>query len=120
MTNKHEVLDRFGNKIEEDRPLRDGERIKVGVLLMDSASPDIAAITRQAMADAGDGRMTDDANAAREQIYHDRDDRLSNAWRNPPAQDAPAATTPATATVADVEAALAQRDQRLTDAWRNA
>jgi len=111
MTHKHEVLDRFGNRVEEDRPaLRDGERIKVGVLLMDSASPDLA----------------DDANAAREKAYSDRCDRMSDAWRNPSPvildkhKQAPAPITPDPTTLADVEAALAQRDQRLQNAWRNA
>jgi hypothetical protein len=128
MTRKHDVFDRFGNKIDEDRPLRDGERVKVGVLLMDHAPPDLAEISRLALADAGDGplhrpgpaRISDAATITREGLYGDRCDRLSDAWRTPPAQDAPAPITPASATAADVDAARALRDKRLEDAWKGA
>jgi hypothetical protein len=128
MTHKAEVLDRFGNPITEDRPLRDGERVRVPVVLMDSASPDIAEITRRALADAGDGplhrpgpaRIADAANVTREVLYGDRCDRLSDAWRTPPVQDAPAAITPASATAADVDAVWALRNKRLEDAWKGA
>ena len=46
-----ELYDKHGNKLASG-PLRDGEVLRVPQMLMDGAPPDIASITRAAIADS--------------------------------------------------------------------
>jgi hypothetical protein len=65
--------------------------------------------------------LTATAARLKELAYEERRAALSNAWRNPVAQEAEAKPAPsATATAADAAAAADARDQRLRDAWKGA
>jgi hypothetical protein len=63
-----------------------------------------------------------------ESLLQARDQRLTEAWRTPPAMlpatadtsTIPKAVSPTTVTPADVDAAIAARDARLENAWRTA
>jgi hypothetical protein len=100
-------------------------------MLMDGM-PDIAAITRQAFADADDtgimhrpgpikSNLGDAIAATLAVLRDDRLDQQQEAWRNPPPLEINAEVKKdAVAPVADVDAAAAARDQRVRDAWRGA
>jgi hypothetical protein len=122
---KTQMFDKDGKPIHGDI-LPDGGRLRTHMLMMDSAQPDIAAITRAAIADTqppqtamhrpGSAALTDTDRDAREKARDARKASLSDAWRNPPTLDAaqierPAPTTP-TGEAAD------RRDARLRDAWK--
>ncbi len=92
MTKRHEE--------DEEKIVRDGGKVRVSVMLMDSMDEVQKAIA------SGDG------DAARKAAYERRDRALNDAWRNP-GQDAPS-IVPA-ATVAD---SYARRDERLRNAWK--
>ncbi len=81
---------------DEDRVARDGEVMRVPIILMDS--------TQQAVAN--------DAPAADPYELYDR--RVSTAWRRPPA---PARQPAVPSAAADAYAAY---DARITSAWRGA
>lgn len=124
-------LDVNGNVIDDDvRTLKDGQRLRVNVILMDHATAftdaERAAIldgARPIVTDRGrhspGGMIISDADRdAKEKILEARDKRLTSAWANPPAvanrikPTAPAAL--------DSEAAALRRDARLRSAWQGA
>jgi hypothetical protein len=123
-----ELFDERGRKLASGFQVPVGGRIKVPLNMMDGASPDIAALTRQVVTDSqlpqaaalnrpGSIALADADRAAREKALDVRDKRLVDAWKSPPAIQAaqiekPALTTPA-GDAAD------RRDARLRDAWRN-
>ena len=125
----HQVYDKEG-KLIDATIVPDGGMIKVPFMMMDTATPDIAAITRAAMINASDvamhrpgtmatggGIQSELAALERQTQRNYRLDALSDQWRNPPAADAmPARIVDA----ADPDAAADARDQRLRDAWVNA
>jgi hypothetical protein len=128
MTKHTEIYDAEGNPIT-GTIMPDGGRVLVKMTMMDGAS-DIAAITRAAMDDAGTGALHKPgtlvadgiqavlAATAREVKRDLRLDKLSDAWRNPPAQEAVADNKPAPQI--DLEAFHDKRNARLADAWKGA
>jgi hypothetical protein len=113
-------------RYDRDGVLKDGERYRAPMLLMDAAHQEVIDITRKALAEPSAGALHKpgtivadgiDAELAATEREVRRDlrlDALSNAWRNPPAQEAQAKPSP----VADREAAALQRDARLENAWK--
>lgn len=122
-----ELFDDKGRKLASGTIVPDGGKIRVPAHMMDGA-PDIAAITRAAVADAerpqaamhrpGSLALTDADRAAREKALSSRDAKLVSAWKNPPALDASQIQKPALTTPAGDPAA--RRDARLRDAWKGA
>jgi hypothetical protein len=126
MKPKAEMYDAAGNLITAD-VMPDGGSLKVKMTLMDGAL-DIAALTRAAMADAdasvrykpgtivADGIQGELA-AVERQVKRDlRLDKLTDAWRAPPAQQV-AADSKAPPQI-DLEAFHDKRNARLADAWK--
>jgi hypothetical protein len=118
-------------RYDREGVLKDGERYRAPLLLMDAAHQDFIDITRNALADSytpsagvlhkpgtivADGIEAELAAVEREVRRNLRLDQLSDAWRNPPAQEAAAKPGP----VADREAAASARDARLQNAWKGA
>lgn len=118
-----------GRDYDRDGILKDGERYRRPMTLMDAEQQDVAAITRAALASAypspsgalhrpgtviGDGVQAEIAATERDVRRNLRLDELSTAWKNPPPEEVQKDNAP----VADVEAAAAARDQRLQDAWK--
>jgi hypothetical protein len=114
----------------------DGGKLKVPMIMADNGGPDIAALTRQAMADApvpialtghrsGFATVLSDADRdAREKALAARSDRLQDAWKQPPATDPaltnkPFVTKPTGDATAIRDQALANRNRRLAEAWRS-
>ena len=128
MTKHTEIYDAEGKPIA-GTIMPDGGRVFVKMTMMD-ASPDIAALTRAAMADAGVGALhkpgtlvADGVQAqidatAREVRRDLRLDKLSDAWRNPAAQQVVADIN--AAPQIDLEAFHDKRNARLADAWKGA
>jgi hypothetical protein len=120
-----------GKELASGHVIEDGQRIKVSMNMMDSAPPNIEALTRAAMSDAsmpsaamhrpGSVALSDADRAARELALSKRDSRLTSAWRNlPPLQgtvaDATQRTTPADVTT--VNTARARKMARQAEAWK--
>jgi hypothetical protein len=118
-------------RYDREGVLKDGERYRPPLLLMDAAHQDVIDVTRKALAESfapsagalhkpgtivADGIEAELAATEREVRRELRLDQLSNAWRNAPAQEAEAKPGP----VADREAAALQRDARLENAWKGA
>lgn len=120
-----ELYDEKGRKLASGTIVPDGGKVRVPAHMMDGA-PDIAAITRAAVADAvrpqaamhrpGSVALTDADRATREKVLDARDKRLVDAWKAPAAADASQIQKPAPTTPASDPAA--RRDARLRDAWR--
>jgi hypothetical protein len=125
MTKTIEMFDKDGNPINA-KVMPDGGRLRTHMTLMDGARPDIASITRAAMADSqpsqaamnrpGTLALSAADCEARETTRDARKAKLSDAWRNPPALDPahidkPAPTTP-------TGDAATRRDRRLEQMWR--
>ena len=127
MKPKAEMYDAQGNLISSNI-MPDGGRVFVKMTMMDAA-PDIAAITLAAMTDAGvgalhkpgmlvvDGIQAQIAAAEREVRRDLRLERLSDAWRTPPAAEV---KKDAAAPTVDLDALHAARNARLADAWKGA
>lgn len=128
MKPKAEMYDAEGKLITGD-VLPDGGRVSVKVMMMDGA-PDVATITRAAMADASvggghkpgtivaDGVQAQIAATEREVRRDLRLEKLSDAWRNPPVQQVMADNT--VQPQIDLEAFHDKRNARLADAWKGA
>jgi hypothetical protein len=128
MTKHTEIYDAEGNPIT-GTIIPDGGRLSVRMTMMDGAT-DIAAITRAAMADAAagvlhkpgtivaDGIQGELAAVEREVKRNLRLDKLSDAWRTPPAQEA-VADSKAPSQI-DLEDFHEKRNARLADAWKGA
>lgn len=108
------------NELEDhDRVLKDGESIRIPMFMMDSLSRVVGGDTPSVAGHRpGSLPMTDAERISREELYAQRDKRISDAWRDPPALE------PSQAKTAIVPAASAdiyeRRDARLRDAWRSA
>jgi hypothetical protein len=118
-----ELIDANGKKLASGYIVPDGGKLRVPHLMMDAAPAGIEAITKTALADSkpdtarhapGGLALTDADREAREKALDARDKRVTDAWRNPPAQEAQAKPGP----VADGEAAALRRDARLESAWK--
>ena len=112
--------------------LKDGETLRVPVMMMDGM-PDIAAITRKALADAyqpsasgmlhkpgsliADGVQAQIAATEREVRRDLRLGKLTDAWRNPPAAEVKKDTA---APTTDLDAFHERRNARIADAWKGA
>lgn len=125
MTKHTEVYDAEGNPIS-DTIMRDGGRVFVRMTMMDAAPAIITEATRMALADSnpdtarhapGSVAISDADRDAKEKLLGARDQRLADAWRNPPPEDQPSAQP---APTADSEARYAARDARLEQAWKGA
>ena len=124
---KLQMLDKDGNPIN-DKIMPDGGKLRTHMTMMDSAPPDIAAITRAAIADTerpqaamhkpGTIAISDADYDVREKARDNRKAKLSDAWRNPPVVNAAQIEKPAPTTPASDPAA--RRDARLRDAWKGA
>jgi hypothetical protein len=128
MKPKAEMYDAAGILITAD-VMPDGGSLKVKMTLMDGA-PDIAALTRAAMADADAGvrhkpgtlvadGIQAELSATEREVRRDlRLDKLGDAWRTPPAQQVVADSTVPPQN--DLEAFHDKRNARLTNAWKGA
>jgi hypothetical protein len=109
---------------EEGRILKDGERLRVPMLLMDSLQRDIANNTRPAILHRPGPLPITDAHA-RQKRCEARDARLADAWRTGTpdaaneggANEGGAAPRPNNGPDAPTTARIA-RDARLEQAWR--
>jgi hypothetical protein len=129
MTTAHEDAAR---RYDRDGVLKDGETLRVPVMMMDG-NPDIAAITRKALADAYQpsasgvlhkpGTLVADGiqaqiDATERQVRRDlRLDQLTDAWRNPPSAEVKKDTA---APTTDLDAFHERRNARIADAWKGA
>jgi hypothetical protein len=126
-----EWIGKDGNKLASGRVVKDGEMLKVPLMMADAATVDVAAITQAAMSDAsmpsaamhrpGSLALSDADRAARDKALAARDKRLVDAWKNPPAlqatvADATQRTTPADVTT--VNTARARKMARQSEAWK--
>jgi hypothetical protein len=143
----HEVIDRNGKRVTRGDVLQDGDKLVVRMNMMDGADPALAALaSAAALADAVRRNEQFDASKHRpgyagvrsaaqtdaiSRAHDERDARLSNAWKKPPA-----ATVLDTATTAVEQVAIlgpqagndkmfeardriiADRDKRLEAAWQ--
>jgi hypothetical protein len=124
MRDQIEMYDAHGRRIH-DTVLREDGRVRVPMMLTDSATVNVADIMRKALADTapqalhkpGSLAITDADREAREKILDARDQRLTSAWKHPAAAEV---KKDAAAPLADVDAAAARRDQRVRDAWKGA
>jgi hypothetical protein len=123
-----EWFDKDGTKLADGRIVKDGEKLRVPLIMADGAVVDIEAFTKAAMADdaaqpqaamhrPGSLPILASDRAARDKALNARDKRLVDAWKHPPAlqgavSDATQRTTPAGGSAAD------RRDARLRDAWK--
>jgi hypothetical protein len=93
MAKGYEIRDRHGRLVEhgDDKPLRDGERLKVPLMFRDHMTP----LQRAVAEDAGPrflraGRNTADharlltADAERQEAYAEMVDSMQNEWRDAP------------------------------------
>ncbi|MCK1547188.1 hypothetical protein IVB12_36015 [Bradyrhizobium sp. 179] len=110
MTKDSILYDKNGKRVRRlDGVIADGDRLVVGMRLMDAAPASPSIITLR------DGE--DDAPPAQEQLdaaYQARCSRMEDAWRHPDQQD-----TEKQAPLASVEDAIEQRNRRLENAWRS-
>jgi hypothetical protein len=126
-----ELIDKNGNKLASGHLVADGQRLRVSMAMMDSAPPNIEAITRSAMTDAmmpsaamhrpGSLALSDADRTARDKALDARDARLVGAWKNLPPLDATSAdatqrTTPED--VAQINGAWQRKNARTARAWR--
>ena len=108
------------NELEDDKDvLKDGQSMRVPMFMMDSLSRVVVADTASTVGHKpGSLPITDADRASREEIYARRDQKMTDAWKNPSPLDpsqSKKAITPAPS--ADRYAA---RDARLEAAWRSA
>lgn len=123
---KAEMFDKDGRRINA-QVMPDGGKLRTHMTIMDAAGPDIAAITRAAVADAerpqaamhrpGSLALTDADRDAREMARDDRKAKLSDAWKAPAAVNAAKIEKPSP--TSDADARYAQRIAKLEGRWRN-
>ncbi len=121
-----ELFDQHGRKLASGTIVPDRGKLRVPAHMMDAAPPDIAAITRAAVADAarpqaamhrpGFAPVSMADRAIREQALAARDARQAGAWRNPPAVNA--AQTQQTAATPPASDPAARRDAQGSEAGR--
>lgn len=114
---------KFYERDEEgrDRKLKDGDVVTIPMMMMDGRTVDgvIDAPTNATQRSApGSLAMTDAERDRRAKLYEDRDSRVCDAWKNPPALDP--AQSVRTSTPAPSADRYAARDARLEHAWRSA
>jgi len=120
-----ELIDKNGNKLAPGT-IPDGGKVRVPILLADAASPGLAVITRAVVNDSqlpqaamhrpGSVALTDADRAARDRALDARDKRLVDAWKNPPALQAPVAD--ATQRTTPAGDPWERRNARQRDAWK--
>ncbi|MHC2415868.1 hypothetical protein ACVJGC_008459 [Bradyrhizobium diazoefficiens] len=110
MTKDSILYDKNGKRVHRlDGVIADGDRLVVGMRLMDAAPASPSVVTlRDAEGDAPPTQEQLDA------AYQARCSRMEDAWRHPDQQDAVRPTLPTS-----VDAAIAQRNARLENAWRS-
>lgn len=110
MTKDSILYDKHGKRVRRlDGVVADGDRLVVGMRLMDTepASPSVITL-RDAEGDAPPTQEELDA------AYQARCARMEDAWRHPEQQDAEKRAQPAS-----VDDAIEQRNRRLENAWRS-
>ena len=127
MKRKARVYDTSGNylrELQDGEIVKDGERIRVELTFMDSMQRLIVqdSMTPPApMHRPGHVRVADADYDQRQNALYDRDEKLSNAWRDPDApkfQETRDAGTHQSGTRAAADAAWERRNQLLEGAWR--
>lgn len=110
MTKDSILYDRNGKRVRRlDGVIADGDRLVVGMRLMDAAPASPSVLT---LRDAGG-----DAAPTQEQLdaaYQARCSRMEDAWRHPDQE-----TTEKQAPLLSVDDAIEQRNRRLENAWRS-
>jgi len=113
-------------QIYDDKIMKDGERYRIPIHLMDSLQRSVVADASKRTATArhspGSVALTGADRQTRATMYQAADAKLSSRWKNPPALDAPQPVkdvrpTPAPAT--DMAARYQAVDKKLTERWRN-
>lgn len=125
MSSQSKMYDRDGNLLPEGSILPDGGRMVIGTLMMDSAAGNPSLIGhRPGGLDVGDGVQRQLADVAREVRRDLRKEKLSDAWRNPPAIETKApvkdARVPVQPTADAIEAMHDRRNARLESAYKGA
>ncbi|GAB9205990.1 hypothetical protein BDS110ZK18_22600 [Bradyrhizobium diazoefficiens] len=110
MTKDSILYDRNGKRVRRvDGVIADGDRLVVGMRLMDAAPASPSVVTlRDAEGDAPPTQEQLDA------AYQARCSRIEDAWRHPDHQ-----TTEKQAPLLSVDDAIEQRNRRLENAWRS-
>lgn len=104
---------------EEDSVIKDGQTLRVSMFMMDSLARVVVADTASTVGHKpGSLPITDADRASREEIYARRDQKMTDAWKNPSPLD-PSQTKKAI-TPAPSADRYAARDARLEQAWRSA
>ena len=109
-TNDSVLYDRNGKRVHRlDGVIADGDRLVVGMRLMDAAPASPSIIT---LRDAeGDALPTPEQLDA---AYQARCSRMEDAWRHPDQQNAGKPTP-----LSSVDDTIEQRNRRLENAWKN-
>ncbi len=118
------------DELENTRIVKDGEVLRVPMTLMDGMRAEQRAtmmladqITRNVQPSPSSSQRTmplsDAERDRREKLYDDKDKKLSDAWRDPPAID-PAQVAKASVSSPQIADIYAARDRKLEDAWRSA
>lgn len=109
-TNDSILYDKYGKRVcRLDGVVADGDRLVVGMRLMDGAPTSPSVVTlRDAEGDAPPTQEQLDA------AYQARCSRMEDAWRHPDQQSAEKS-----APLASVDDAIEQRNRRIENAWRN-
>ena len=110
-TTKDSVLyDKHGKRVHRlDGVVADGDRLVVGMRLMDAASTSSSVVT---LRDTNDS--TPPTQEQLDVLYQARCSRMEDAWRHPDQ-----GTTEKQAPLASVDDAIEQRNRRLENAWRS-
>ncbi|SCB51226.1 hypothetical protein GA0061098_1015110 [Bradyrhizobium shewense] len=110
MTKDSILYDRNGKRVRRlDGVIADGDRLVVGMRLMDAAPASPSVVTlRDAEGDSPPAQEELDA------AYQARCSRMEDAWRHPDQE-----TTEKQARLASVDDAIEQRNRRLENAWKS-
>lgn len=112
MTKQHEFK-------HDETTLKDGQSMRVPMFLMDSLSRVVVADTAPTVGHKPSSlAITDTERTRREEMYARRDQKMTDAWKNPSPLD-PSQTKKAV-TPAPSADRYAARDARLEAAWRSA
>ncbi|MCW2078285.1 UNVERIFIED_ORG: hypothetical protein M2193_000460 [Bradyrhizobium japonicum] len=110
MTNDSILYDRNGKRVRRlDGVIADGDRLVVGMRLMDAAPASPSVVTMR--------DVEGDAPPTQEQLdaaYQARCSRMEDAWRHPDQQE-----TEKQAPLASVDDAIELRNRRLENAWKS-
>ncbi|MFK4510376.1 hypothetical protein [Bradyrhizobium daqingense] len=110
MTKDSILYDRNGKRVRRlDGVISDGDRLVVGMRLMDAAPASPSVVTLRDV--EGDAAPTQEQLDA---AYQARCSRMEDAWRHPYQQE-----TEKRAPLASVDDAIEQRNRRLENAWKS-